>query len=140
MKKCTACRKPYRQGRMAFVMTKRGLKGARVCQTCAGGGALVVLAEAAEPCKCGKLAKVCGGCAVDAERKSRASVLADAIKAIGVLVKGAKLALGAAAQTSEDMAEADAELSGHADSVKDHIAGKVEALEDVVALLKEGRF
>jgi hypothetical protein len=44
---CKVCSKNYRSGRIAFVMAGGGLKGARVCQGCAGAGVLLVAARPA---------------------------------------------------------------------------------------------
>jgi len=47
MKTCKVCGKQYRTGRIAFVMTDKGLKGARICQPCAKDGVLLVAARPA---------------------------------------------------------------------------------------------
>ncbi len=47
MKTCKVCNKSYRTGRIAFVMTDKGLKGARICQPCAKDGVLLVAAKPA---------------------------------------------------------------------------------------------
>ena len=40
MTRCKGCGKEYRKGVLAFLLSPEGLKGARVCQTCASGGVL----------------------------------------------------------------------------------------------------
>jgi hypothetical protein len=42
MTRCKACGSDYRKGVLAFLLTPGGLKGARVCQSCASGGVLLV--------------------------------------------------------------------------------------------------
>ncbi len=42
MTRCKGCGKEYRKGVLAFLLSPEGLKGARVCQTCASGGVLLV--------------------------------------------------------------------------------------------------
>jgi hypothetical protein len=43
MTRCKACGSEFRRGVMAFILTtKFGLVGARVCQSCASGGVLLV--------------------------------------------------------------------------------------------------
>jgi|SRR5579864_7328652 len=43
MTRCKACGSDYRKGVLAFLLTPGGLKGARVCQSCASGGVLLVV-------------------------------------------------------------------------------------------------
>ncbi len=47
MRACKVCGKQYRTGRIAFIVTDKGLKAARVCQPCAGKGVLLVVARPA---------------------------------------------------------------------------------------------
>jgi hypothetical protein len=47
MSRCKACGHEYRKGALAFLLTAQGLKGARVCQACASGGALLVAPKVA---------------------------------------------------------------------------------------------
>ena len=42
MTRCKGCGKEYRKGVLAFLLSSEGLKGARVCQSCASGGVLLV--------------------------------------------------------------------------------------------------
>jgi hypothetical protein len=42
MTRCKACGSDYRKGTLVFLLTPGGLKGARVCQSCASGGVLLV--------------------------------------------------------------------------------------------------
>lgn len=42
MSMCKGCGREYRKGTIAFLLTREGLKGARVCQVCAAGGAVIV--------------------------------------------------------------------------------------------------
>jgi hypothetical protein len=42
MTRCKACGSDYRKGVLAFLLSPGGLKGARVCQSCASGGVLLV--------------------------------------------------------------------------------------------------
>jgi len=42
MTRCKACGKEFRKGVLAFLLTPGGFKGARVCQSCASGGVLLV--------------------------------------------------------------------------------------------------
>lgn len=42
MTTCKACGNEFRKGVMAFLLTPGGMKGARMCQSCAAGGVLLV--------------------------------------------------------------------------------------------------
>lgn len=42
MTRCKGCGKEFRKGVLAFLLTPKGLTGARVCQACASGGVLLV--------------------------------------------------------------------------------------------------
>jgi hypothetical protein len=42
MTRCKACGAEFRKGVLAFLLTGKGLEGARVCQSCARGGVLLV--------------------------------------------------------------------------------------------------
>ncbi len=42
MTRCKACGNEFRKGVLAFLLAPSGLRGARVCQTCAAGGVLIV--------------------------------------------------------------------------------------------------
>jgi hypothetical protein len=42
MTRCKACGSDYRKGVLAFLLSPGGLRGARVCQSCASGGVLLV--------------------------------------------------------------------------------------------------
>lgn len=42
MKRCNGCGKDHRIGVMVFLLIDGSLKGARVCQSCASGGVLLV--------------------------------------------------------------------------------------------------
>jgi hypothetical protein len=42
MTRCKACSREFRKGALAFLLTPKGLTGARVCQSCASGGVLLV--------------------------------------------------------------------------------------------------
>lgn len=51
MTRCKGCGKEFRKGTLAFLLTAEGLKGARVCQACAGAGMLIVAPKLAPVAK-----------------------------------------------------------------------------------------
>lgn len=42
MNRCKGCGREFRKGTIAFLLTDKGLRGARICQDCASGGVLIV--------------------------------------------------------------------------------------------------
>ena len=118
MKLCKVCGKSYRSGRIAYIMSDKGLKGARVCQGCATGGVLVVAASEAARCKCGQPATKCHACA--------GTKSGDVVAAIKVLegrlkvTKSTRYVLDPAGDAATE--------------------GRIEGLESAIELLKSGRF
>lgn len=119
MKTCKVCGHEYRKGRIAFIMGKRGLKSARVCQGCADKGVVLVAASPIQACKCGKPATKCHVCA-----GTKSGSLDDAIKRLEGLAKAKRLAK-VASMSEHDIVTND---------------GQIEGLEAAIELLKSGRF
>ena len=123
MKRCGKCREPYRVGCIAHVMGERGkLTRVRVCPKCAKLGVLVLAAQQAPSCTCGKPAKFCAACATNAERKDKA---ADVSKAIVTMKGWLRIAEGA---------------DPKADGRNDYMEGRASGLTSAIELLESGRF
>ena len=119
MKTCKVCGHEYRIGRIAFIMGKRGLKSARVCQTCADKGVVLVAASPIQACKCGKPATKCHVCA-----GAKSGDLSDAIKVLEGRAKARKVM-------------PIANMDEHTVETND---GFIEGLESAIELLRSGRF
>ena len=118
---CKVCNKTYRKGALAFVMTDKGLKGARVCKGCAGDGVLIVAAHKAPRCSCGKPATTCTHC-VEKKQDGERRGAADA----GKLAKGIRLRLKAYVASTP---------TGDA---SDFVQGVAEGLEQAANFLEKG--
>ena len=108
MKTCKVCSKQYRTGRIAFVMTDKGLKGARICQPCAKDGVLLV---AAKP-------------AVTKVIEKGGSVAPEVLKNLKAQVKALKSLRGTDAFPCIDPER------------EEYINGKIEGMENAIAALK----
>lgn len=120
-RKCPACGKGARKWTLVFLLGAKhprgrmGYKGSFVCAACADGGVTVVspsLAPVVEP--------------GNAERKNQREVLAPFIRNLEARVKARK-------------ASRPSLLDATKDDERIHNGGYTEALEDVVAMLREGR-
>ena len=111
MTKCKACGAEFRKGTLAFLLTKDGLKGARVCQKCAASGVTLVAVQ---------LPPVHD--TVKADKRVLKEHLAPFVKNLTAQL----IALKAVEPGPDEDAETFA-------------LGKREALENVIALLKDGR-
>lgn len=120
---CKVCGNPYRKGKLAWVMGRRGLQRVRVCTGCADKGATIVAATPIVSCKCGKPATKCGTCSTQSEEKQRASSVEGVVKALDGVLKGMKT-FGP-------------DPSQHQ---KDFIDGKREGIELALDMLKSGKF
>jgi hypothetical protein len=119
MKTCKVCGHEYRKGRIAFIMGKRGLKSARVCQGCADKGVVLVAASPIQACKCGKPATKCHVCA-----GIKAPLFIDgAVKVLEGRLKAVKTVRYTLNPAGDPFTE-----------------GKIEGLESAIELLKSGRF
>jgi len=116
VKRCGKCREPYRTGRMAYVTTGGKVKRLRVCPKCAKVGVLVVAAEQAASCNCGKPAKFCGACATDAAHKDKAADVSGALAQLRAWVA----------------------LTKTVESEFSH--GRADGLSSAIGLLESGRF
>lgn len=123
-RKCPACNKVARKWACVLLLSdanrRRGrlsMKGSLVCAACADSGITVVAPKFAPATESG-----------NAERKEQREVLAPFIKNLK-----AKLSLRKVIAAKEYAADAED------DPVKLHAEGYTQALEDVLAMLKEGR-
>jgi len=124
MSRCRACGKPARTTTLALVLTERspgtrqGFRGGRVCKACEREGVLVVaqrtVAMVVEAANARDAAK--------AERKGQREVLAPFIKNLEARLRAMR-----AVKPPQGLAE------------DIHLVGKLEAFEDMIAMLKEGR-
>ena len=110
-KKCKVCDKAYRKGRIAFIIVGNTVKGARVCQTCAGDGVLLV---AAKP-------------AVRVVTSTGVPVAAEVLKNLKAQVKALKAFPG-----SPDPNDPDERL------LEQFHMGKIEGMENAIAALTKG--
>ncbi len=119
--KCKVCNKTYRKGVIASVMTDKGLKGARVCQSCAKDGILLVAAVPLTKCLCGAPAVKCVAC-VKTDPDARVRNIAQNLR---TQIKAAKLF------SSKGDPECD-ELEDNPESFRQ---GKIEGMENALAAL-----
>lgn len=118
MSTCKICNKSYRTGRIAFIMADGALKGARVCQTCAKNGVLLVAANAATRCTCGKPATRCKACGHRDDVKEKTSgPVTEILKRLKGLLKAYEIA-----------------------EVEPYNMGKIDGLNSAIVLIESGRW
>ena len=109
MTTCKGCGNGFNKGSLAFILVKGKLKGARVCQKCAGGGVTIVATHVVPV-------------VVQGRTKDERATIREALKPI---IKNLEAQVTALKQTVPSDNQA-----------SDFIQGKLEGMENVFAVLK----